>query len=111
MNAGPVIRQARTRAGLTQDQLAQRIGTTQSAVARLERAGSNPRIATVNAALRAAGYELEPRLRPAASELDEAQIAERLKLTPAERLRLFESSHANMRNLLRKARRPNARSA
>jgi transcriptional regulator with XRE-family HTH domain len=39
--------EARVRAGLTQTQLAQRMGTTQSAIARLEGGRSSPSIATL----------------------------------------------------------------
>jgi hypothetical protein len=37
--------------------------------------------------------------------VDEAQIIERLKLTPAERLRAFEQSYARTRELVNKAQR------
>jgi transcriptional regulator with XRE-family HTH domain len=111
LEAGALIRRSRERAGLTQAELARRLGTTQSAVARLERPGSNPRIETLERALLATGQEVELRVRRPKAGVDEGQIVERLKLTPAERLAAFQSSSRNMRRLLEKASRPHARSA
>ena len=68
MQGGHLVREARRRAGLTQAQLAGRLGTTQSAIARLERGGSEPSFAKVAAAARACGVELVPRL----IDIDEA---------------------------------------
>jgi DNA-binding XRE family transcriptional regulator len=51
---------ARTKAGLTQDAVAERMGTTKSAVSRLESAGKHaPSIATLKRYADAVGYELE----------------------------------------------------
>lgn len=51
----------RTAAGLTQAQVAERMGTTQSAVARLEssRGKNSPSLATLRKYARALGYKLE----------------------------------------------------
>jgi transcriptional regulator with XRE-family HTH domain len=111
MDVATLVRQSRLAAGLTQAELAARMGTTQSAVARLEAPGSNPRVGTLDAALRATGHQLETTMRPVKQHVDEAQIAERLKLTPAQRLKLFEVSYANTRRFLEKAGRPRARPA
>lgn len=58
------ILKARTSAGLTQADVAARIGTTQSAVARLESADSkhSPSIATLQRYASALGYKLQVRL-------------------------------------------------
>lgn len=58
------ILKARTEAGLTQAELAERIGTTQSAVARMERAigKHSPSIATLKRYASALGYRLQLRL-------------------------------------------------
>src|ERR1051325_1930371 len=58
------ILKARTEAGLTQAELAQRIGTTQSAVARMETAigKHSPSIATLKRYASALGYRLQLRL-------------------------------------------------
>lgn len=58
------ILKARTEAGLTQAELADRIGTTQSAVARLESAigKHSPSLATLKRYASALGYRLQVRL-------------------------------------------------
>jgi DNA-binding XRE family transcriptional regulator len=54
---------ARTRAGLTQEQVAAVMGTTKSAVSRLEGiAGPSPSVTTLHRYARAVGCELEIRL-------------------------------------------------
>jgi transcriptional regulator with XRE-family HTH domain len=54
---------ARVRAGLTQDALAERMGTTKSAVSRLEAAGKHASsLATLKRYARAVGCELQVRL-------------------------------------------------
>ena len=50
---------ARTEANLTQEQLAERLGTTQSAVARMEGGRVSPSIATIRRYARATGKRLE----------------------------------------------------
>jgi len=56
---------ARARAGLTQDVVAQRMGTTKSAVSRLERAGKHtPSVGTLQRYASAVGCELKIELVP-----------------------------------------------
>jgi DNA-binding XRE family transcriptional regulator len=56
---------ARSRAGLTQDAVAERMGTTKSAVSRLEAATKHaPSIATLKRYASAVGCELQVRLVP-----------------------------------------------
>ena len=100
-----LIRDARNRSGLTQAELARRVGTTQTAIARLERPGSNPRLATLQRTLLATGHGLEIGLRKSAAGLDEAQIARHLALTPAERARAHDVAYRETRELVRGARR------
>jgi transcriptional regulator with XRE-family HTH domain len=97
-----LIRQARRRAGLTQAQLAERLGTSQAAVARLERSGANPTVSTLLRAVNAAGYHLDAQLLP--SSVDDTLIASNLRHTPAERLTRFQQAHdsiARLRGLAR----------
>jgi transcriptional regulator with XRE-family HTH domain len=58
------VLKARVEAGLTQAEVAARVGTTQSAIARLESAESkhSPSIATLQRYARALGYRVEVRL-------------------------------------------------
>ena len=56
---------ARTRAGLTQDAVAERMGTTKSAISRLEGSGKHaPSLTTLEKYARAVGCELQVRLVP-----------------------------------------------
>lgn len=57
---------ARTRAGLTQDVVAERMGTTKSAISRLESAGKHtPSLGTLRRYAQAVGCELQVKLVPA----------------------------------------------
>ncbi len=58
------IIEARTRAGLTQAELAKRMKTTQSVIARLESGKSKPSTTTLQNLARATGTRLEIRLVP-----------------------------------------------
>ena len=54
---------ARARAGLTQDAVAEKMGTTKSAISRLESAGKHaPSLATLKRYAQAVGFELQVRL-------------------------------------------------
>ena len=56
---------ARTRAGLTQDAVAERMGTTKSAVSRLEGAGKHaPSLSTLRRYAQAVGCDLRVKLVP-----------------------------------------------
>lgn len=65
MRAGHLIREARRRAGLSQRELAERLGTTQSAIARMERGRTEPSYERVAEAVRSCGMDLVPQLLPA----------------------------------------------
>jgi transcriptional regulator with XRE-family HTH domain len=90
MDAADLLRRARTEAGLTQQQLATRLGVTQAALARLERAGANPTIATLDRALRATGRRLDLRLGRVESSIDKTLLREALELQPAARIAAAE---------------------
>jgi transcriptional regulator with XRE-family HTH domain len=98
---GLLVSDARRRAGLTQADLARRLAVTQAAVAQLEQPGSNPRIATLERALRAAGAELVIGARPHRSSVDESLIRQQLALAPIQRLRDLEVMYAQARELSR----------
>lgn len=56
---------ARARAGLTQDAVAERMGTTKSAISRLESAGKHaPSLATLQRYARAVGCDIQVKLVP-----------------------------------------------
>ena len=111
MEAATLVRRARTDAGLTQAQLAKRLGVTQAALARLERPGSNPTIATLDRVLRAAGRRLDMRLgRPPAS-VDPSLLREALTLEPAARIAAAERLLAEAESLAAAGVRARARRA
>jgi transcriptional regulator with XRE-family HTH domain len=91
---------------MTQAQLADRLGTSQPVVARLERRDANPTWETLVRALNATGHgvELTPLDAPPA-ELDLDQLRERLAMTPGERLRTFQRSQRSLERLKARARR------
>jgi transcriptional regulator with XRE-family HTH domain len=97
---GPFIRALRLEAGLSQRQLAGRMGTTQSAIAALERADSNPTWRTIADAADALGHQLALTATPKAPGVDESLIRQQLELTPAQRLRSLEAMAREARALV-----------
>ncbi len=93
-----LIRDARRAAGLTQAELAARLGISQSAIAKLEREGSNPTVETLDRTLRATGFRLQL-IAPAWGGIDISLIHQALKRTPAERITSTEAMHKDMRRL------------
>ena len=100
-----LLRDARAGAGLTQAELAKRAGTTQAAIARLERPGANPRYETLEKVIAAAGRKLELAAPERLPDNDETLIASHLRMTPAERADYHDSGYGNVRELVRRARR------
>lgn len=111
MGAGDIIRQARLAEGLTQAQLARRLGITQPAIARLERAGDAVTVATLERALNVMKRTLELRSAQMPSSVDESLLVETLSLTPAERLERFESWYDDMRQIAGVAQHAHAEAA
>lgn len=85
MTGASLIKEARLRTGLTQAELARRMGTTQSAVARWESGATSPRFDTVVRAVRACGLELGVSLAEPDPDHDRL-IGDELARTPRERL-------------------------
>jgi transcriptional regulator with XRE-family HTH domain len=97
-----LLREARTRSGLSQRELAERAGTTQSVVGRIEAGLTSPRVDTVDRLLEAAGYRLAVELRPIGSDpviaaykadIDRTLLRENMRLSPEERVRALQSLH------------------
>lgn len=99
-SAAEEIRNARLRAGISQRELARRLGTTQSAIARLEGSRANPTVATLDRVLEATGHRLTLAATRKDPGIDETLIREQLKLTPEERMRAFESFNKEVRKLM-----------
>lgn len=85
-----LVREARALAGLTQAQLAERIGTKQSVVSRWERGLDEPRVGTLARILRACGLEADLAFRRL-DDVDRAQLIGNLRLTADERLASVEN--------------------
>ena len=114
MTANTLIREARRRAGLAQGELALRAGTSQPAVARLERGAASPNLKTLQRLVEAAGFELRIELVPKASadpvvdaykrDVDRTMLRENLRRTVDERLRSLAELQEFGRELERSTR-------
>ena len=100
ISAASILTQARLNAGLTQRQLAERVGTSQPAIARLEAGLVSPTLDTVKRVAAAAGYELRVELAPLPGpdpvieaykrDVDRSLLRENLRRTVDERLRSLD---------------------
>ena len=61
---GALLRQAREKAGLTQEQVAERLETKKSAISRIENSAGSLRFSTLERYARAIGWQLHLELRP-----------------------------------------------
>jgi len=87
MTAGELMRSARSRAGLSQADLAQLLSTPRSQIARWEADDVDPGFSTVRRVLRACGFDLSTALVPFDPNAPrEARLVELQRLTPKERL-------------------------
>ncbi len=97
----PLLQEARTRAGLTQRELARRAGTAQSVVARVERGQTSPTLETLARLLAATGFNLDMELvpRPTADplieafkrDIDRSLLRRNLEKTADERMRSLQA--------------------
>jgi transcriptional regulator with XRE-family HTH domain len=89
LDAARLLREARSRAGLSQREMARRAGTSQSVVARIERSQTQPSGETLGRLLAAAGFEIRAELIPLSVPETHmfGDIARILTLTPEDRLR------------------------
>ncbi len=85
MLGADLVREARRRAGLTQRELAERAGTTQSAIARLENGRTNPSFDLVLRLVRRCGLDLFVQVVPY-DDSDLAQAEALLRVPTEERL-------------------------
>jgi predicted transcriptional regulator len=103
LDAAALLREARSRAGLSQRRLAWRARTSQSVVARIESGQTTPRSETLRRLLAAAGFGVRTELTPLAIADTHmlADVSRILALTPEQRLREV----ANLSRLAGAARR------
>jgi len=100
LRTGLLIREARRHAGLTQAQLAARLGTRQSAVSNWERGLDVPRVDTLARILEACGFEADLTFRRHDDE-DRSQIRLQLSMSPEDRL----ASNRNVVQFVQEGRR------
>jgi transcriptional regulator with XRE-family HTH domain len=116
MDIGTIIADARARAGLTQQALARRAGTSQSAVARIERGQGSPSIETARRLVAAAGFELrielaaptvqsDPMVEAYKRDVDRTLLRENLRKSVDQRLRDVESFRKSAGRLRRAVQR------
>ena len=88
MTPGQLIREIRESRGLSQDRLARRVGTRQSAISRLEADEISPSVATLDLLLRAMGESLRLESAALEREYDPLHRQATAARPPAERLAL-----------------------
>jgi len=82
MDAGALLRQARTRAGLSQSDLARRVGVPQSVVSEYEANKREPALSTLTRLIEGTGHELTLELRrtdPSVRGLPDTPLGRRLR--------------------------------
>lgn len=88
MTPGQLIRETRLRHGLSQQRLARRAGTRQSAVSRLEADEVAPSVETLDSLMRAMGERLEIAAGQPQRDYDPLHLRASRARSPAERLAL-----------------------
>ena len=99
MTAARLLRQARRRAGMTQRELARAADTPQPAIARIESGAVEPRLATLQRLLAAAGSQLEA-MPALGSGVDRSLIRAALSRSPEERIVRAGREGRNLARLL-----------
>lgn len=89
MQSNELIRSARKRSGLTQQELAERLEVSQGELSRWESGRTSPSLTRVVEIVRATGFDLSVSLVPYDTS-DDSLIAQQLLLSPLERLRSLE---------------------
>ena len=87
MTAAQIIREARLKAGLTQTELASRLGRERAQVARWETGGQEPSFANLTAAVEACGYTLDVAIiEPAPTPELDAALGTSVQQAPQQRV-------------------------
>lgn len=88
MTSGTIIREARTRAGLSQAELGARVDRDRAQIARWETDAVQPAFETLRELVEACGFELDYVLRPRQLDrAEEARVNKSLDRSPQERVR------------------------
>lgn len=106
---GALVQEMRRHAQLTQRELAERVGTSQSAIAKLEQGESNPTIGTIERCAEAAGFAVQLTLVPLPvadpvverykQDVDRTLLRDNLRKSVHERLRLLGEWQADLHTL------------
>ena len=117
-DVGRVVQEARQHASLTQRELADRVGTSQSAIAKLEQGATNPTIDTLARCAAAAGFAwrielvplsaLDPVVERYKQDVDRTLLRENLRKPIDERLRTlaeWQEAGRELQRATREARR------
>lgn len=83
---GRLLWEARTRRGVSQERLAVRAGTTQSAISRIEHDRVSPTVETLRSLLHMLGEDLIMSATKREAGIDRSMTLERFKQTPDERI-------------------------
>jgi transcriptional regulator with XRE-family HTH domain len=86
LEPGRLLREARTRHGLSQERLAIRAGTTQSAISRIEQERGSPTVRTLAELLNLMGEELVLGMERRDTGIDVTLNRANLELTPSQRV-------------------------
>jgi predicted transcriptional regulator len=88
LDSSNLLKEARTRAGLSQRELARRAETAQSVIARIEGGKTSPTVSTLNHLLAVAGFEWKSELavRPVMESHMLEDVNRILSMTPEQRL-------------------------
>jgi len=87
LEPGRLLREARLRHGLSQERLAIRAGTTQSAISRIEQERGSPTVRTLEELLHLLGEDLVLAVEKRDSGIDLSLNRANLELTPEQRVR------------------------
>jgi transcriptional regulator with XRE-family HTH domain len=101
VTSGEILRDARKRHGLSQEQLAARARTSQAAISRIERGLVSPTVETLSGLLDLMGEELDLVARPIDYGHDRTLLRQNLQRTPAERI----DHNVDLANLVRRVQR------
>ncbi|CAN5751203.1 hypothetical protein BH11GEM1_BH11GEM1_14060 [soil metagenome] len=118
ITAGQLAGEARKRAALSQRELAERAGTTQAGIARIEAGDTTPSFETLRRLVDAAGFDLHVELmtKPAPDpviaaykrDVDNTLLLENLRKTPEQRSKTL-AAMARLSGEMARARRAAAR--
>ena len=99
MYGGDLVKEARRRAGLTQRELADLAGTTQSSIARLETGQTSPSFDLVVRLIKSCGFRLDVFLDPY-DDSDLAQAEALLRMPAPERVDYMVDAANHMKELV-----------